>query len=159
MEAFDELMADLDPAMLIVTVAEGEEREGCLVGFGTAAGVNPRRFIACLSKRNRTFDLALRAGAMAVHAVPAGAGELAELFGGETGDEVDKFARCEWREGPLGLPVLERCGSWFAGRVLGSLDTGDHVAFLVEPVAAERGPDREFLRLRAATRIEPGHEA
>jgi flavin reductase (DIM6/NTAB) family NADH-FMN oxidoreductase RutF len=157
--AFDELMADLDPAMLIATVADGEGRAGCLVGFGTACSVDPRRFIVCLSKRNRTYRVAIRTGAMAVHPVPAGAADLAYLFGGETGDEVDKFARADWREGPLGLPILDRCGSWFAGRTLDSLDAGDHVAFLLEPVAAERGPEREFLRLRDATRIEPGHEA
>jgi flavin reductase (DIM6/NTAB) family NADH-FMN oxidoreductase RutF len=156
---FDELMADLDPAMLIVTVADGDEREGCLVGFGTAGSVDPQRYIVCLSKRNRTYEVAVRVDAMAVHAVPAHAGELAELFGGETGDEVDKFARADWHEGPLGLPILDRCGSWFAGRTLDSLDAGDHVAFLLEPVAAVRGPERDFLRLRRATRIEPGHEA
>jgi hypothetical protein len=33
-------------------------------------------------------------------ATVAADGELAELFGGETGDEVDKFDRCEWRPGP-----------------------------------------------------------
>jgi flavin reductase (DIM6/NTAB) family NADH-FMN oxidoreductase RutF len=27
---------------------------------------------------------------------------LAELFGGETGDEVDKFELCEWEPGPGG---------------------------------------------------------
>jgi flavin reductase (DIM6/NTAB) family NADH-FMN oxidoreductase RutF len=156
---FDRLVADLDPAMLIVTVADGEEREGCLVGFGTACSVDPQRYIVCLSKRNRTYGVAVRTGAMAVHPVAADAGDLAELFGGETGDEVDKFARADWREGPLGLPILERCESWFAGRTLDSLDAGDHVVFLLEPVAVQRGPVREFLRLREATRIEPGHEA
>jgi len=156
--AFDELMADLDPAVLIVTVAEGEERAGCLVGFGTACSVDPRRFMVCLSKANRTFELATRSEAMAVHPVPAQAHDLAELFGGETGDEIDKFARTGWREGPLGVPVLDRCASWFAGRTLASFDAGDHVAFLLEPVVAERGPDRDFIRLRGATRIDPGHE-
>ena len=37
---------------------------------------------------------------LGVHAVPADAADLAELFGGETGDEVDKFARTAWREVP-----------------------------------------------------------
>ena len=41
-----------------------------------------------------------------MHLVPADATGLAELFGGETGD--DKFARCEWSAGPEGLPILAR---------------------------------------------------
>jgi flavin reductase (DIM6/NTAB) family NADH-FMN oxidoreductase RutF len=44
------------------------------------------------------------ANTLVVHFVPEQAEELALLFGGETGDEVDKFARCEWRPGPDGDP-------------------------------------------------------
>jgi flavin reductase (DIM6/NTAB) family NADH-FMN oxidoreductase RutF len=158
-EAFDALVGDLDAGMLIVTTADGERREGCLVGFATAASVRPRRFLVCLSKSNRTFDVASASGRMAVHIVPEEAEDLAELFGGETGDEIDKFASCEWREGPAGLPVLERCPGWFAGRTIETLDAGDHVAFLLEPFAAERAGRTNPFRLRRATKIEPGHEA
>ncbi len=158
-EAFDELVGDLDSAMLVVTAADGDEREGCLVGFATAASVRPQRFLVCLSKKNRTFGLASDAGRMAVHVLPEDASELAELFGGETGDELDKFERCSWREGPEGLPVLEECPAWFAGRTVETLDAGDHVAFLLEPFAVERPTGARPLRLRRASAIEPGHEA
>ena len=43
-----------------------------------------------------------------MHFVPADGEEIAELFGSETGDEVDKFARCAWHEGPAGLPISRR---------------------------------------------------
>ena len=158
-EAFDELVGDLDAAMLIVTTAAGEEREGCLVGFATAVSVRPQRFIVCLSKNNRTFRLAKETGRMAVHLVPEAAEELAELFGGETGDEVEKFDRCAWGEGPEELPVLEDCPAWFAGRTVDTLDAGDHVAFLLEPFAVERRAPVSPFRLRRASAIEPGHEA
>ena len=158
-EAFDELVGDLDSAMLIVTTSDGEEREGCLVGFATAASVRPQRFLVCLSKNNRTFGLASQNGRMAVHVVPEDAGELAELFGGETGDEMDKFERCAWREGPEGLPVLEGCPAWFAARTLETVDAGDHVAFLLEPFAVERAGGVVPFRLSRATAIDPGHEA
>ena len=145
--------------MLIVTTADGDEREGCLVGFATAASVRPQRFLVCLSEKNRTFRLAKDTGRMAVHVVPEDAAGLAELFGGETGDDVDKFERCAWREGPEGLPVLEECPAWFAARTLETLDAGDHVAFLVEPFAVERDRAVEPFRLRRASAIDPGHEA
>jgi flavin reductase (DIM6/NTAB) family NADH-FMN oxidoreductase RutF len=158
-EDFDELVGDLDSAMLIVTTADGEEREGCLVGFATATSVRPQRFLVCLSKNNRTFRTASETRRMAVHVVPEDAGELAELFGGETGDDVDKFAHCAWREGPEGLPVIERCPAWFAGRAVETLDAGDHVGFLLEPFAVERAEGVAPFRLRRATAIDPGHEA
>ena len=94
-----------------------------------------------------------------VHLVPEEADALARLFGEETGDDVDKFARCAWHEGPGGTPVLEQCGNWFAGRILGGLDAGDHRAFLLEPFEAH-GDEREHaFTFHRARRMDPGHEA
>src|SRR4051812_38755411 len=108
-DTFNELMGELDYPMFIVTVAHGGERAGCLVGFATQGSIDPPRFLACLSKANRTYRVARGADALAVHFVPAGADGLAELFGGQTGDEVDKFSRCRWHPGPGGVPLLDDC--------------------------------------------------
>jgi flavin reductase (DIM6/NTAB) family NADH-FMN oxidoreductase RutF len=94
-----------------------------------------------------------------VHFVPEDAVELAELFGGETGDDVDKFARCEWRPGPGGTPLLDGCPNRFVGRVLARVDAGDHDALLLEPVEAQRGTDADEFKFHRAKRIDPGHEA
>jgi flavin reductase (DIM6/NTAB) family NADH-FMN oxidoreductase RutF len=156
---FNELMSELDYPMFIVTTVDGDEIGGCLIGFASQTSIDPSRFLACLSVKNRTTRLAARAQWLAVHFVPAGAGELAELFGGATGDEVDKFSRCEWRVGPAGLPILAECPDWFAGRVLERLPGGDHEGFLLEPFAGEaRGKDAPLTFQRAKV-IDPGHEA
>jgi flavin reductase (DIM6/NTAB) family NADH-FMN oxidoreductase RutF len=145
--------------MFIVTARAGEERVGCLIGFATQASIDPPRFLVCLSHANHTYRRARGALAFAVHAVPADAPGIAELFGGETQDEVDKFARCRWHDGPEGLPILEDCPNWFAGRVLGRLDAGDHDAILLEPFAAQAAPETAELTFHRAKRITPGHEA
>ena len=93
-----------------------------------------------------------------MHFVPADGEELAELFGSETGDEVDKFARCAWHEGPAGLPILDDLPNWFAGRDPASGSTrGDHDALILEPIAAEREAEEQELTFHRAKRIEPGH--
>jgi flavin reductase (DIM6/NTAB) family NADH-FMN oxidoreductase RutF len=159
MGAFEDLVGGLEYPMFIVTArADDGEPLGCLVGFTTQSSIDPPRFIACLSHNNRTYRRGRDAAVLAVHAVPADAADLAELFGGETGDETDKFARCQWREGPERVPILERCKNWFAGRVLERVDAGDHDAFLLEPIAGASGPQDEFTFHRAK-RIDPGHEA
>ena len=155
MEAFETLVSQLEYPMFIVT-APGPL--GCLVGFATQASISPHRFIVCLSHSNRTYRESKDAPALGVHAVPADAGDLAELFGGETGDETDKFARVDWHPGPLEVPILERCENWFVGKVLNRMDAGDHDAYLLEPIAAHGGDEDEFTFHRAK-RIEPGHEA
>jgi flavin reductase (DIM6/NTAB) family NADH-FMN oxidoreductase RutF len=159
MDAFEGVVGDLEYPMFIVTARTGGgEPLGCLVGFTTQASIDPPRFITCLSHKNRTYRLGKDATALGVHAVPADAGDLAELFGGETTDETDKFARVGWREGPDGVPILDRCANWFVGRVLARWDAGDHDAFLLEPFDGASAEVDEFTFHRAK-RIDPGHEA
>ena len=57
------------------------------------------------------------------------------------------------------MPLLDACPNRFVGRVLERVDSGDHEAILLEPVAAERGTDADEFRFHRAKRIEPGHEA
>src|SRR3712207_2418732 len=91
-----QLVSELDYPMFIVTVTDGTEHSGCLIGFATQCSINPPRFLVCLSDKNHTFRVAREAEVMVVHLVPASADGLAELFGSRTGDDVDKFSLCEW---------------------------------------------------------------
>jgi flavin reductase (DIM6/NTAB) family NADH-FMN oxidoreductase RutF len=158
-ETFHSLVGDLEYPMFIVTARAGEEPLGCLVGFATQTSIDPPRFAVCLSHNNRTFRRGHDAELLGVHCVPAHAEALAQLFGGQTGDDVDKFARCSWHEGPGGVPILDECRDWFVGRVLWRADAGDHDAFLLEPIAAHAGGERGRFTFHRAKRIDAGHEA
>lgn len=152
-------VGEIDYPMYIVTVAAGGERSGCLVGFSTQCSIDPIRFLVCLSDKNHTFGIAREADLLAVHLVPSTAEDLVSLFGSETGDEIDKFERCAWHEGPEGVPILDDCRNWFAGRILDRLDTGDHWAFLLEPIDAGVTDDATQFDFHRAKRFPPGHEA
>lgn len=156
---FGELVVGLEYSMFIVTVCAGGQRAGCLVGFGCQSSIDPPRFLICLSRKNHTYRVATSAEAVAVHFVPQQAEALARLFGSCTGDEVDKFARCAWQPGPAGLPILQECRNWFVGRVLDRLDLGDHVGFLLGPIAAHREAGGPYFTSYQAMGIEPGHPA
>jgi flavin reductase (DIM6/NTAB) family NADH-FMN oxidoreductase RutF len=159
-EAFDRLMSLLDYPMFVVTTRVGDERSGCLVGFSTQVSINPGRFLIGISKRNHTYGVAARAEHLTVHLLPRTHVELAKLFGGETGDRVDKFGRCAWHEGPHGMPILDDAAGWFVGTVLNRYDVGDHVGHLLEPVAGDVPERFEQLVTFADVRdLEPGHEA
>ena len=158
--AFESIVGALDYPMLIVTTAAGGERAGCLVGFATQCSIDPPRFLVCVSDKNRTHRVLERGGrTVVVHVVPADAHELVELFGGETGDDADKFARCEWSEGPDGVPVLDECRSWFAGRIVETVPLGDHRGRVLEPFDGRAGYDGPAYPFSRAKRVEPGHEA
>jgi flavin reductase (DIM6/NTAB) family NADH-FMN oxidoreductase RutF len=159
--AFDCITARLDYPMTIVTVTDGHERSGCLVGFTTQCSLQPPRYLVGISKANHTHGVALKATTLVVHFPPVEHLDLARLFGEETGDEVDKFAQAAWHPGPDGqTPVLDDCPTWFAGRVLGTTDCGDHTGFLLEPTDAScPDEDWDMLGFQRAKDLEPGHPA
>jgi flavin reductase (DIM6/NTAB) family NADH-FMN oxidoreductase RutF len=158
--AFHHIVATLEYPMFVVTVAAGGERAGCLVGFAAQCSISPPRFVAWISKANHTFPVAERAEVFVVHALRKSDLEVAQLFGESTGDAVDKFARCQWHEGPGGVPVLDGC-DWFAGRVLDRFDSGDHVGFLLAVLdsgsAARAGEPQ--LGYQDVRDFHPGHPA
>ena len=155
------LVARLEYPMYVVTAAAQGERSGCLVGFGTQTSIHPERFLACISRKNHTFPVATEAELLAVHVLSdePRERELAELFGSETGDEVDKFEGVAWHEGRGGVSLLDEIPNRLVGRVLEQLDLGDHVGFLLEPVDADLSPGFEELGFQEAKGIHPGHPA
>ena len=157
---FARLTSSIDYPMYIITTAAEGTSAGCLVGFLTQASIEPPNLMVCLSKVNATFRVAQRAGVLVVHFLGQGDRELARLFGEETGDEVDKFSRCEWEPGPLGVPVLTSCKGWVGATIRDHLDCGDHVSFLVAPFQAEdRRPREPQLSFQQVKDFEPGHPA
>jgi flavin reductase (DIM6/NTAB) family NADH-FMN oxidoreductase RutF len=159
-DVFADLMASLDTPMSVVTAAAGDERGGCLVGFQAQSSIEPARFVVWLSKANHTYRVAMHAEHLAVHFLTEADHDVAELFGTLTGDEVDKFRRCDWRPGPSGVPLLERCPHRvvLARHVI--LDEGgDHVCLVGRAVEVAGAGRFAPLRLGAVGDLRPGHEA
>jgi flavin reductase (DIM6/NTAB) family NADH-FMN oxidoreductase RutF len=162
-EAFEEIVAALNYPMFVVTTKRTDDDEtlaGCLVGFASQTSIHPPRFLVGLSRRNHTFRTAQHSTHLAVHVLSHKHLALAQLFGGETGDEVDKFARCAWEAGPMGLPILTDASAWFVGRILERYDVGDHVGHLLEPInGSASGMSGDWVSFADVRDLEPGHEA
>jgi flavin reductase (DIM6/NTAB) family NADH-FMN oxidoreductase RutF len=156
-DAFQELVSGIDYPMFIVTVAKDGDRAGCLVGFVTQASIDPPRMIVMISKANHTYQLARTADELVVHFLGAGNTDLAKLFGEQTGDEVDKFAQCEWSPSPGGLPVVGGTLGWVECRILERFEGGDHVGHLVEPVYGASTDEKGQLGFQAVRSLRPGH--
>ncbi|MEV3987385.1 flavin reductase family protein [Streptomyces sp. NPDC049837] len=158
LDAFSDL---LDHPMYVVTAAAGGERAGCLVGFASQCSIHPPRFAVWLSTANRTYRVARHSTHLAVHLLHREQGELARLFGGETGDETDKFAHVAWQPRHGAVPVLTGACAWFVGRVHGRTGGGDHVGFLLDPVETSPPvPGRPpLIMLSDVADLTPGHPA
>ena len=159
-DAFDAIMADLDSPMAIVTTTSDRDRAGCLIGFHTQSGMEPNSLSVWLSKANHTFRVAVFAEVFAIHFPSAGDTDLAELFGTLSGDEVDKFERCDWHEGPGGVPLLDACPNRVVGRKVALLDSrADHVCLVLDPEDASYDGPLDPLRLSQVVHLHAGHEA
>lgn len=156
-DGFLDLTGDLDFTMLVVTAYDGRERAGCLLGFSTQCSIDPPRYLVCISETNHTARVVTASEMLVVHALDAGQTDLARLFGEETGDQIDKFTRVGWRPGPGGVPVLEACTSWFAGRVVERIPVGDHTAVVLDPVEVSHVPGLRPLRFADVKDMTPGH--
>jgi flavin reductase (DIM6/NTAB) family NADH-FMN oxidoreductase RutF len=157
----DEFTANLDYPMFVLTVPAqaGGRPSGCLVGFATQCSIAPPRFLFCVSKANHTFRALPGARRVGVHLLSNADRDLAELFGERTGDEVDKFRRCEWSAGDDGVPVLARCLSWFVGEVLDLVDLGDHMGLVLAPQRWGSREDGAPLMYSAIRDLSAGHPA
>lgn len=159
-KAFHSLASGIDYPMFIVTTMAGTEPSGCLVGFVTQGSINPIRLVVMLSKSNHTYRVALRASQLVVHFLHRGNLELSELFGEETGDQTDKFARCRWHHvDGVAPPVLLGTRGWAAGPVLSRFDAGDHMGHVVDVTAAAVDSDGPQLGFQMVNSMQPGHPA
>jgi flavin reductase (DIM6/NTAB) family NADH-FMN oxidoreductase RutF len=153
------VMGSAEVPLHIVTACGGGRRDGCLVGFAAQASIDPPRLLVCLSVVNMTYRIAITSTALAVHLVPAGRHDLAKLFGGETGDDVDKLAQVSWATGPHGLPLLDDCPARMVGLIESHHDFGDHVGFLLAPQTTAPVPKQQPLRVGEALDVVAGHPA
>lgn len=162
-DAVDRFVAAADGAMVVVTVATAGERSGCMIGFWSQCSIEPRRLALWMSVENHTTSLVDAGSVVGIHLLTVGDHDLAELFGGETTDEVDKFAALrddEWSDDE-GVPVLVRCPNRLVGRVVRVVDDGscDHRLAIVEPVAASAADAATPLRLSDVDDVDAGHPA
>jgi len=159
-DGFDGLMGDLDHPMVILTTAVDDVRAGCLVGFHAQCGMDPPLYAVWLSKANHTYRIGALADIFAVHFPRSGDGALAELFGTQTGNEIDKFEQCAWTPGPDGVPLLDDCPDRFVGRRSALMDPGaDHVCLTLTPVEATHAHHDGWLTFAQVADLEAGHPA
>jgi flavin reductase (DIM6/NTAB) family NADH-FMN oxidoreductase RutF len=159
-ESIGELVAAADPPLYVVTTVADGERAGCVVGFATQASIDPPRFLVAISEENRTWRVAKDASHIAVHLFGRERIDVVDLFGGETGDEIDKFDQCAWTEGVGGVPILDGAAAWLVGRIIERFDLGDHVGHLLAPVSGGTATEESAaVTLHDADDIDPGHPA
>jgi flavin reductase (DIM6/NTAB) family NADH-FMN oxidoreductase RutF len=55
------------------------------------------------------------------------------------------------------VPILNDCRRWFVGRILERRALGDHVGYLLEPIAAQHDATKRGLFFQEVKDLDPGH--
>ncbi|QUR69647.1 flavin reductase family protein [Mycobacterium spongiae] len=155
-------MGMLDYPVFVVTTQADGRPSGCLVSLTSQTSVQPPSFLVSIPRSNPTCEVVIACEYVAVHVLARSNQVLAKLFLSQTSDEDerDKFERCSWRSGPAGMPILDDAVAWFVGRMASWTEVGDHVAYLLEPVAVW-APEctEDLLYLSDIDDLEPGQES
>jgi flavin reductase (DIM6/NTAB) family NADH-FMN oxidoreductase RutF len=144
------LLDRLDTTACVVTTAHEGRPAGCIVTYLTAASIMAARprLLVLTSHENLTHELVALSNVLAIHPVARGQEDWVRHFGFQSGRDADKFDGLAWEPEVTGAPLLAGALGYVEGRVLASLDCGDHTARLVEPVAAQlRDADAVPLRM------------
>lgn len=157
-DAFEGLMATIDPTLIVLTtVAEGEPA-GCLVGFHGQASISPQRYSLWVSKANHTYRVGLRATHFVAHFLTVDDMPLAERFGTRSGEDEDKFADLAVEPDEHGVPVLGSAPHRLLLDRLAVLDDGgDHVCITTRVRDAHHSGACTPLRISHAHHLRPGH--
>ena len=157
---FGQLMASLDPPLVVVSTMAEDERAGCLVGFHVQSSIDPEHYCVWLSKANHTYRVGLRASHFAVHFLTDADHDVAERFGTVSGEDTDKFAGLEVDLDPYGVPLLRSCPNRLSLERIALLDDGgDHVCLTTRVTEVHTGGPFTPLRVSDANDLDPGHEA
>jgi flavin reductase (DIM6/NTAB) family NADH-FMN oxidoreductase RutF len=159
-DAFGTLMAWVDPPLIVLTTAVGNDRAGCLVGFHAQSSITPQHYCVWLSKANQTYRVGLRAAHFAVHFLTTDDSSIAERFGTLSGEDRDKFAGFDVDLDPHGVPLLKACPNLMSLERIAVLDDDrDHVCLTTRVRSARSGQHFVPLRVSSATHLTPGHSS
>ena len=159
-DPFGELMASVDPAMIVVTTVAEDEPAGCLVGFHAQSSISTQHYCLWLSKANHTYRTGLRATHFAVHFLTQADLPVAEWFGTRSGETMDKFAGLDVDTSEHGVPLLRECPNRMVVERIAMLDDGgDHACFTTRVLSAHSGGPFTPLRLSDVAHLEPGRSS
>jgi len=120
----------------IVTAAHKGQQHGMTVSSFTSLSLDPPRLLISLAKGTRTCRLVALSRRFGVSLLAEDQRELSDRFAGRMSEEEDRLAGLEVFQLATGAPLLKGALAWLDCRVTRTMDSGSHLVFIAEPLAA-----------------------
>ena len=125
--------------LYVVTVSDGTKDNGLIVNTVMQLTSDPCRVAVAVSKSNYSHDVIKNTGKMNVNCLTEAAPfKVFEVFGFQSGKDVNKFADCDPKRSANGLVVLPRyINSYLSLAVEQYVDLGTHGMFICAVTESE----------------------
>jgi flavin reductase (DIM6/NTAB) family NADH-FMN oxidoreductase RutF/rubredoxin len=125
--------------LYVVSSSDGNKLNGYISNTVFQVTADPAQFAIACSKNNFTTGIISKSRTFAISALKKDASaELIGIFGYKSGNDIDKFSRCNYKTGLTGAPVLlDDTIAWFECEVVHSLDVGSHILFIGKVIDGE----------------------
>jgi len=127
--------------LFILTARAADGREtGQLASWVQQASFEPPMVTVAVNRKRFLHDWLGDAPQVALNLVGEGQKQFLKHFGAGFEPGAPAFDGLPLRRGETGVPLLAEALGYLEGHVRGRLETGDHVVYAVEIVAAGEGP-------------------
>lgn len=123
-KAFRDGMSRLGAAITVLTSDGPAGRHGMTASAVVSVTDSPPTLIVCVNRRNRSHDLFVRNGVVAINVLGGRHKELSGRFAGN--DQGDRFAGASWSVLKTGAPVLADAEAVFDCRIVDVRPVGSH---------------------------------
>jgi len=130
-------MRRLTGACSVIASRSGDTRAGLTATAVCSVSAEPARLLVCVNRSVRAHNVIIESGLLSVNVLAEHQEDIARRFAGMVINVVgeDRFLRAgNWREGRLGVPLLEESVVSFACQVIEEIPGGSHTVFLCDVI-------------------------
>lgn len=135
-EEFRRALSHFASGVTVVTTLDAAGRPvGLTASAFTSVSLTPPLVLVCVAHSAQSYPAMREAGRFAVNILAAGQEPLSQRFA-TSGDGAEKFAGLGWRQGALGVPLLDGTLAHLECRTAHAYPGGDHTIFVGQVEAA-----------------------
>ncbi len=147
------VLGQVPSGLFIVIAGDGEGHQtGMLASWVMQAGFDPPALTVAVAAKRYLHEWLKQSPQLVVCLLGESQTDMLKHFGRGFDPDADAFEGVELQPTEFGLPALKDCIGYLAGRVTGSVASGDHVVYLLELTGGGKGirfgEEKPFVHVR-----------
>jgi flavin reductase (DIM6/NTAB) family NADH-FMN oxidoreductase RutF len=133
--------------LYVLGTKAGDDINVSTVNWVTQTAFKPPLVAIGVKAEGRTFDMLKESGVFALSFLESGQKDLAFAFFRPVTPEDGKFSGYQYETAETGAPIISDAPAWVEGRIVGSVQVGDHWTFVGEVTNAGLKRESKILTL------------